>query len=150
VPGYEAPVYVAWSTGNRSAIIRIPGHYKGAKFANLKRIEFRAPDPSCNPYLAFSAILAAGFDGVRKKQDIGDPVNEDIFKMSPKRRRDLGITQLPASLREAYEELESDSTFLKPIFDSETIERIIENEEKEHVELAIRPHPHEFSMYADV
>jgi glutamine synthetase len=150
VPGYEAPVYVAWSTGNRSAIIRIPAHFRGSKFANLKRIEFRAPDPSCNPYLAFAAILAAGMDGIKKKKDIGDPVNEDIFKMTPKRRRELGITQLPASLREAFEQLESDSAFLKPIFDSETIARIVEHEEKEHVEIAVRPHPHEFSMYADV
>jgi glutamine synthetase len=150
VPGYEAPVYVAWSTGNRSAIIRIPAHYKGRKFANMKRIEFRAPDPSCNPYLAFSAILAAGLDGIKEKKEIGSPVNEDIFKMSAKRRRELGITQLPASLREAYEELASDSAFLKPIFDNDTVERIIEHEEKEHVEVALRPHPHEFSMYADV
>lgn len=150
VPGYEAPVYVAWSTGNRSAIIRIPAHYKGRKFANMKRIEFRAPDPSCNPYLAFSAILAAGLDGIKEKKEIGSPVNEDIFKMSAKRRRELGITQLPASLREAYEELASDSAFLKPIFDNDTVKRIIEHEEKEHVEVALRPHPHEFSMYADV
>ncbi len=150
VPGYEAPVYVAWSTGNQSAIIRIPAHYKGTKFSHLKRIEFRAPDPSGNPYLAFSAILASGLDGIKKKKDIGDPVNDDIFRMTPKRRRELGITQLPASLREAYEELGSDNAFLKPIFDSETIDRIIEHEEKEHVELAVRPHPHEFSMYADI
>ena len=67
VPGYEAPVYIAWSTGNRSAIIRIPAHYKGQKFSKMKRIEFRAPDPSCNPYLAFSAIVAAGLDGIKKK-----------------------------------------------------------------------------------
>jgi glutamine synthetase len=150
VPGYEAPVYVAWSTGNRSAIIRIPAHYKGQRFANLKRIEFRAPDPSCNPYLAFSAVLAAGLDGIKKKKEIGDPVNEDIFKMTPRRRRELGIKQLPASLREAYEALESDSAFLKPVFDNETIDMIVEHESREHVELAIRPHPHEFSMYADV
>src|SRR5215207_4506576 len=150
VPGYEAPVYVAWSTGNRSAIIRIPAHYKGTKFAHLKRIEFRAPDPSCNPYVAFSAILAAGLDGIKKKIPIGDPVNEDIFRMTSERRRQLGITQLPASLREAYEELRSDNVFLKPIFDGDIIDRIIEHEEKEHVELAVRPHPHEFSMYADI
>src|ERR671914_1973430 len=150
VPGYEAPVYVAWSTGNRSAIIRIPAHYKGTRFAHLKRVEFRAPDPSCNPYLAFSAILASGLDGIKKKKDISDPVNEDIFRMTSERRRQLGITQLPASLREAYEELRSDNVFLKPIFDSEIIDRIIEHEEKEHVELAVRPHPHEFSMYADI
>ena len=150
VPGYEAPVYIAWSIGNRSAIIRIPAHYRGQKFANMKRIEFRAPDPSCNPYLAFSAIVAAGLDGIKKKKIIGDPVNEDIFKMTPMRRRELAIKQLPASLREAYEELESDRTFLKPIFSDDVIDRIIEHEAKEHNEIAIRPHPHEFSMYADV
>ncbi|HZI71247.1 MAG TPA: type I glutamate--ammonia ligase [Nitrososphaeraceae archaeon] len=150
VPGYEAPVYVAWSTGNRSAIIRIPAHFKGQKFANMKRIEFRAPDPSCNPYLAFSAIVAAGLDGIKKKKPISDPINEDIFKMTPSRRRDLGIRQLPASLREAYEELKSDKVFLKEIFGDETIDKIIEHEAKDHNEVAVRPHPHEFSMYADV
>ncbi|MBV9667321.1 MAG: type I glutamate--ammonia ligase, partial [Nitrososphaeraceae archaeon] len=150
VPGYEAPVYIAWSTGNRSAIIRIPAHFKGPEFANLKRIEFRAPDPSCNPYLAFSAIVAAGLDGIKNKKAIGDPVNEDIFKMTSNRRRDLGIRQLPASLREAYEELKSDKIFLKEIFSDDTIDGIIEHEAKDHNEVAIRPHPHEFSMYADV
>jgi len=150
VPGYEAPVYVAWSTGNRSAIIRIPAHFKGRKFANMKRIEFRAPDPSFNPYLAFSAIVAAGLDGIKKKISISDPVDEDIFKMSVKRRRELGIKQLPASLREAYEELDSDRAFLKPIFSDDVIDIIIDYEAKEHNEVAVRPHPHEFSMYADV
>jgi glutamine synthetase len=150
VPGYEAPVYVAWSTGNRSAIIRIPAHFKGQKFANMKRIEFRAPDPSCNPYLAFSAVIAAGLDGIKRKKAISDPVNEDIFKMTSSRRRDLGIRQLPASLREAYEELKSDKVFLREIFGDDTIDKIIEHEAKDHNEVAIRPHPHEFSMYADV
>ena len=150
VPGYEAPVYIAWSTGNRSAIIRIPAHYKGEKFAAMKRIEFRAPDPSCNPYLAFSAIVAAGLDGIKKKKAVGDPIDQDIFKMTQARRRELGIKQLPASLREAYEQLESDRSFLKPIFDDDVIDRIIENEVKDHNEVAVRPHPHEFSMYADV
>ena len=150
VPGYEAPVYVAWSTGNRSAIIRIPAHYKGEKFAAMKRIEFRAPDPSCNPYIAFSAIVSAGLDGIKKKKAIGDPIDQDIFKMTPTRRRELGIKQLPSSLREAYEQLDSDRSFLKPIFSDDVIDRIIENEIKEHNEVAVRPHPHEFSMYADV
>ena len=83
VPGYEAPVYIAWSRGNRSAIIRIPAHYKGRKFAAMKRIEFRAPDPSCNPYFAFSAMVAAGLDGILKKKPLGNAVDEDIFKMTP-------------------------------------------------------------------
>jgi glutamine synthetase len=142
VPGYEAPVYIAWSTSNRSAIIRIPSHFK--------RIEFRAPDPSCNPYLAFSAIVAAGLDGIKKKRVINVPVDEDIFKMPPSKRREFGIKQLPASLREASEGLKSDRAFLEPIFGNDTIDIIIEYEAKEHDEVAVRPHPHEFSMYADV
>ena len=150
VPGYEAPVYVAWSTGNRSAIIRIPGHFKGEKFANMKRIEFRAPDPSCNPYLAFSCIVAAGLDGIKKKTSIGDPIDEDIFKMTPKRRRQLGIKQLPTSLLDATEALDSDREFLKPLFDSSVIDRLIEHSTNEYREVTLRPHPHEFSLYSDV
>ena len=150
VPGYEAPVYVAWSTGNRSAIIRIPGHFRGEKFANMKRIEFRAPDPSCNPYLSFSCIVAAGLDGIKKKTSIGDPIDEDIFKMTSKRRRQLGIKQLPTSLIEASEALDSDREFLKPVFDGSVIERLIEHSTNEYREVTLRPHPHEFSLYADV
>jgi len=150
VPGYEAPVYVAWSTGNRSAIIRIPVHYRGEKFSNLKRIEFRAPDPSCNPYLTFSAIVAAGLDGIKRKTSIADSVDEDIFKMSPPRRRELRIRQLPASLSEACESLEADRNFLKSIFSDDVLDNLIEQELKEHNEVAVRPHPHEFSMYANV
>ena len=155
IPGYEAPVYIAWSTGNRSAIIRIPAHYKGEKFAHLKRIEFRAPDPSCNPYLAFSAIVAAGLSGIKKRIEANDPkiedhVDADIFKMTDADREKHKIKQLPASLRESIEELKSDSDFLKPIFGKHVIERIIDDAAKQHMELAVRPHPHEFTMYADV
>ncbi len=150
VPGYEAPVYIAWSTGNRSAIIRNAAHYRGERFAHMKRIEFRAPDPSCNPYLAFSAIISAGLEGIKKKTSIPDPIDEDIFKMTPQRRHDLGIRQLPATLREAYEELNHDREFLKPIFDDDIIESIIVQEVNDHEDVTIRPHPHEFSLYADV
>ena len=87
VPGFEAPVYVAWSRGNRSAIVRIPINDKLSR--DSKRVEFRAPDPSCNPYLAFSAIVAAGLDGMKKKIDPGYPVDENIYKMSDSRRNDL-------------------------------------------------------------
>lgn len=150
VPGYEAPVYIAWSTSNRSAIIRIPSHFKGERYSHMKRIEFRAPDPSSNPYLTFSAVLSAGLDGVRKKLDVSEPVHEDIFKMTDKKRRELGIKQLPASLREAYEELDSDRAFLKPILSDDLIDKIIENEKKEYNEIAVRPHPHEFSLYSNI
>jgi glutamine synthetase len=151
VPGYEAPVYIAWSKRNRSAIVRIPTYFKGGdKAAKSKRIEFRAPDPSCNPYLAFSAILCAGLDGIRKKRDIGDPVDEDIYKMSPQRRREMGIKQLPSSLKEAMESLESDQDYLKPVFSDDTIDTIMEMERKDYMDLALRPHPHEFHLYFDM
>ena len=136
--------------GNRSAIIRNAAHYRGERFAHMKRIEFRAPDPSCNPYFTFSAIISAGLEGIKKKTSIPNPIDEDIFKMTPQRRHDLGIRQLPATLREAYEELSNDREFLKPIFDDEIIDSIILQEVKDHEDVTIRPHPHEFSLYADV
>ena len=150
VPGYEAPVYVAWSGSNRSAIVRIPRHFEGRDYAHLKRLEFRAPDPSANPYLVFSSVLAAGIDGIKKKTDPGDQVKEDIFKMTKEERRKHGIGMLPASLGEALLELESDRIFLKPIFKDEVIDKIIELERKDQRDIAIRPHPHEFYLYFDV
>lgn len=150
VPGYEAPVYVAWSRRNRSANIRIPVYEKGPKAAGRKRIEFRSPDPSCNPYLAFSAILSAGLDGVKKKIDMGDPVDENIYHLTPERRRQLGIQELPGSLKEAIDCLESDSEYLKPIFTPDLVEKILENGRKEHLEVSLRPHPHEFYLYFDI
>ena len=95
VPGFEAPVYIAWSRGNRSAVIRVPVNEKNN--AKSKRIEFRAPDPSANPYLAFSAIVAAGLDGIKKKIDPGDPISENIYKMPDSMRNSLAIKSLPGS-----------------------------------------------------
>lgn len=108
VPGFEAPIYVVWSRRNRSALIRIPVYYRGPEYAVYKRVEYRGADPSCNPYLAFSCLLMAGLDGVRKKIDPGDPVDEDIYRLSPERRRHLGIIELPTTLKEAIEEMKSD------------------------------------------
>ncbi len=150
VPGYEAPVYMAWSRRNRSAIIRIPTYFRGEKAATTKRIEFRAADPSCNPYLCFAAVLTAGLDGIRKKRDLGDSVDEDIYKMTPEKRHEMGIKQLPTSLKEATEHLESDSAYLKPVFPGDVIQSIIEMERKESMEVSLRPHPHEFQLYFDV
>jgi len=150
VPGYEAPVFIAWSRRNRSANIRIPVYQKGPNSSATKRIEFRTPDPSCNPYFCFSAMIAAGLDGIKKKIDIGDPVDEDIYKLSPERRRQLGIRELPGSLKEAIEELKSDRDYLKPIFTDECVDKIIENGMREYLEIAIRPHPHEFHLYLDI
>lgn len=150
VPGYEAPVYIAWSGSNRSAIVRVPLHFKGPDYAYLKRLEFRAPDPSSNPYLVFSAVQAAGLDGIKKKIDPGDEVREDIYKMSKSERVKRGIGMLPANLGEALDELESDRKFLNPIFANDVIDKIIELERKDQREISIRPHPHEFYLYFDV
>ena len=150
VPGYEAPVYLAWSRRNRSAAIRIPVYHKGPKAAGAKRVEYRPPDPSANPYLCFAAILAAGLDGVKKKTDIGDPVDEDIYKLSPERRHQLGIKELPGNLEEAVGALKSDHEYLKAVFPQDVIDKILEGELKEAKEVSMRPHPYEFHLYFDV
>jgi len=147
VPGYEAPVFIAWARGNRSANCRVPVYEKTVEKA--KRIEFRTPDPSCNIYLALAAMLAAGLDGIKKKMDPGNPVDEDIYKLSPRRRRELGIRELPGSLGEALDALESDSTFLEGIFPKDLFEHYLDLKRREALEVALRPTPLEFSMYLD-
>jgi glutamine synthetase len=148
IPGFEAPVYIAWSKANRSAIIRIPSYYKGMEKA--KRLEYRAPDPSTNPYLAFAAILMAAIDGIKKKIDPGDPVDENIYHLTPERRKQLGIKELPRSLDEALDELESDKEFLKPVFNSSILDTYIELKREEARTLQMFPHPMEFYYYLDV
>jgi len=150
VPGYEAPVYIAWSGSNRSAIVRVPLHFKGPEYAFLKRLEFRAPDPSSNPYLVFASVLSAGLDGIKKKTDPGDEIREDIYKMTKSERIKRGIGILPASLGEALDELASDKKFLSPIFASTVVDKIIELERRDQREISIRPTPHEFYLYFDV
>ena len=150
VPGYEAPAYIAWSSSNRSAIVRVPKHFKGQSHAKLKRLEFRAPDPSSNPYLVFAAVTGAGMDGVRRKTEPGDPIQEDIFKMTKEERQAKGIDMLPATLGEALDELDSDREFLKPVFTDDVTDKIIELGRRDHREISIRPHPHEFYLYFDV
>ena len=145
VPGYEAPVYLVWSKANRSAAVRVPVYYKGDK--KSKRIEYRPPDPSANPYLAFAAMLAAGLDGVKKKIDPGDPVDKNVYTMTLEERRRLGIKELPRSLDEALDELESDMEFLKPIFPKEALETYIEIKRKECDEVRLYPSPIEVYLY---
>ncbi|MDG6988489.1 MAG: type I glutamate--ammonia ligase [Nitrososphaerota archaeon] len=148
VPGYEAPVYIAWSKMNRSANVRIPAYEKGSE--GSKRVEFRTPDPSCNPYLAFAAITAAGLDGIGKKTEPGDPVDEDIYKLTPDKRRELGVGELPGSLKEAVESLKSDSGFLEGTFPSDLVEVMMELEMDAYRAVSARPHPYEFYMYFDL
>ncbi len=148
IPGYEAPVYLAWSRGNRSAAIRVPAYHRGVK--SEKRIEYRPPDPSANPYLAFAAILAAGLDGIKKKIEPEDPVDKNIYHMSEEERKRLGIKELPRTLWEALDELESDREYLHPIFPKAALDDYIELKRREVKFIEAIPSPAEFYMYMDV
>ncbi len=148
IPGFEAPVYTAWSKSNRSAVIRVPAHYKGME--KSKRIEYRAPDPSTNPYLAFSALLMAAVDGIKKKKDPGASTDENIYHLSRQRRKEMGIGELPRSLTEALEHLESDNGFLRPVFSPTFIETYVDLKKEDVDALAQHPHPMEVYYYLDV
>ncbi|MEM4519487.1 MAG: type I glutamate--ammonia ligase [Sulfolobales archaeon] len=148
VPGYEAPIYLVWSKSNRSAAVRVPLYHRGDN--NGKRIEYRPPDPSSNPYLAVSATLAAGLDGIKKKIDPGDPVDENVYHMSVERKSSLGIKALPRTLWEALDELESDNEFLRQVFPKELIETYVEIKRDECVKSYSYPTPIEFYMYLDI
>jgi len=128
VPHYEAPIYLVWGESNRSAAIRIPS-YNGSPLS--KRIEYRPPDPSANPYLAISAVILAGLDGIKKKIEPGDPLDLNIYKLSENERKRLGIKSLPGDLREALDELENDHEFLLQGFTKELISSYLEVKRKE-------------------
>jgi glutamine synthetase len=120
VPGYEAPVNIAWANSNRSAIVRVP-----APRGKGTRIEFRAPDPACNPYLAFTVMLAAGLDGVKRKLSAIEPVEKNIFAMSEAQKKAEGIELVPANLKAALDELENNSV-LKDALGKHIFENFIE------------------------
>jgi glutamine synthetase len=148
VPGYEAPVNLVYSQRNRSAACRIPLYSKSPK---AKRVEFRCPDPSCNPYLAFSAMLMAGLDGVAKQIEPPDPVDQDLFDMPAEELAKVG--QVPGSLDEALAALEADQDFLTEggVFTDDLIETWIEYKTLNEVdEVRLRPHPWEFMLYYDI
>ena len=148
VPGFEAPIHIMWSRRNRSALIRIPVYNKGPEFANQKRIEYRGVDPSCNPYLAFACLLMAGLDGIIKKIDPGDPVDEDVYKMPPERRRALGIRELPTSLKEALEEMKSDEVIQRTL-GSHIFDAFIEYKTNEWNQYCLYITPWEIMKYLD-
>jgi glutamine synthetase len=147
VPGYEAPVNLALSKRNRSASVRIPMYSANPK---AKRLEFRCPDPTCNGYLTFAAMMMALLDGIENEIDPGDPLDRDIYEMSPE---ELALTnKTPGSLEEALRELENDHEFLTRggVFTDDLIETWISYKFKHEVEeLRLRPHPHEFFLYYD-
>jgi glutamine synthetase len=128
VPGYEAPVYISWARRNRSTMVRVPMYKPGKEKAT--RIEFRAPDPACNPYLAFAVMLAAGLKGMESRYELPDPVEEDIFHMSEEQRRARGIESLPGSLFEAIAECEK-SELVRTTLGDHIFRKFIENKKIE-------------------
>jgi glutamine synthetase len=148
VPGFEAPIYILWSRRNRSALARIPVYYKGSRFSSGKRVEFRAVDPSCNPYLAFSCLLMAGLDGVKKKIDPGDPVDEDVYALTPERKRALSIRELPTTLKEALDEMKSDELIQKTL-GSHIFDAFIEYKTNDWNQYCLYVTPWEIMKYLD-
>lgn len=146
VPGFEAPINLVYSMRNRSAAIRIPTYSSSPK---SRRIEFRAPDAMCNPYLAFAAMMMAGLDGIQNKIAPPKPLDVDIYELSPEEKGDIRGT--PGSLSEALDALELDSEFLLRgnVFTEDLLASFVEAKRKEAVALSLRPHPYEFSMYYD-
>jgi glutamine synthetase len=141
VPGYEAPVYVTWARRNRSDLIRVPEYKPGKEEAT--RIEYRAPDPACNPYLAFAAMLAAGLAGIEREYPLQEPTEENVFEMSPEEQRERGIELLPDSLREAIS-VASESTLLRECLGDHVFESLLKNKRLEWAQY--RAHVSDFEL----
>ncbi len=148
MPGYEAPVNLVYSQRNRSAACRIPLYSSSPK---AKRIEFRCPDAACNPYLAFSAMLLAGLDGVQNKIEPPEPVDKDLFDLPAEELAQIAHT--PGSLEEALEAIEADNDFLRVggVFTDDLIDTWLEYKRLEEADaVRLRPHPYEFALYYDI
>jgi glutamine synthetase len=148
VPGFEAPVNLALSSRNRSASCRIPMYSSNPK---AKRVEVRYPDPTCNPYITFAAMLMAGIDGIENKIDPGEPLDKDIYALSPEELKD--VPTMPGSLEEALQELEDDHDFLLKggVFTEDALRTWITYKMENEVDpMRKRPHPHEFELYFDM
>lgn len=148
VPGYEAPINLMYSQRNRSACVRIPMYSKSEK---SKRIEFRCPDPSANPYLALSAMLLAGLDGIKSKIQPPDPIDKDLYDLEPQEKAKVKST--PGSLDEVLDALEKDHAFLLAggVFTEDLIGTWLEYKRKKELDaVRLRPHPHEFALYFDI
>jgi glutamine synthetase len=148
VPGYEAPVNLVYSQRNRSACTRIPITGSNPK---AKRIEFRVPDPSANPYLAFSAMLMAGLDGIKNKIEPAAPIDKDLYELPPDEAK--SVAQVPSSLEQVLDTLETDHDYLTEggVFTPDLIETWIDYKRTNEVDaIRLRPHPHEFAMYYDI
>ncbi len=147
VPGFEAPVNVCWGLANRSTAIRIPMYNRNQE--KSKRIEYRVPDPTANIYLLEAALLLAGLDGIKNKIDPGDPIKENVYKLSSEKKREYNIGSLPVSLKGSLDSLGSDSNFLEEVFTTDFLEAYSELKYKEYTAFAQTPTAWEVSMYAD-
>jgi len=148
VPGYEAPINLVYSQRNRSACVRIPMYSRSEK---AKRLEFRTPDPSCNPYLSFAACVMAGLDGIVNKIDPGAPIDKDLYELPPDEAK--AVKQLPGSLDVVLDNLEKDHDWLLKgdVFTPDVIETWVDYKRKNEVDaIRLRPHPYEFSLYFDI
>jgi glutamine synthetase len=147
VPGYEAPVYICWARRNRSALIRVPMYKPGKEKAT--RIELRSPDPACNPYLAFACMLHAGLKGIEMKYPLPEPVERDVYHMSPAERAALGIEELPGSLKEAIEYAKK-SELLKEALGEHIYNQLIIEKEAEWDDYRIRVTEYEIQRYLPI
>ena len=147
VPGFEAPVNVCWGLANRSTAIRIPMYNRNQE--KSKRIEYRVPDPTANIYLLEAALLLAGLDGIKNKIDPGDPIEENVYKLSLEKKREYNIGSLPVSLKGSLDSLSSDSRFLEEVFTKDFLETYSNLKYKEYTAFAQTPTAWEVSMYAD-
>jgi len=147
VPGYEAPVYISWARRNRSALVRVPMYKPGKE--NATRVEFRCPDPACNPYLAFAAMLSAGLDGIKNKYKMPDPVEANIFEMDEKARAKHGIDTLPNNLWEAVQILEK-SKLMKKTLGDHIFEKFIENKKIEWDRYRVHVSKYELDTYLSI
>ncbi len=147
VPGYEAPVYMAWAMRNRSALVRVPLYKPGKETAT--RIELRSPDPACNPYLAFAVMLAAGLEGIENNYELPEPIEKDIFELSIEEKEELGIQSLPGDLGEAIEKVEQ-SELVRRALGDHIVNGFIASKKIEWNEYRTQVHPYELEKYLPI
>jgi glutamine synthetase len=147
VPGYEAPVYIAWSRQNRSALVRVPGFHPGQEKAT--RMELRCPDPSANIYLTFAALLHAGLEGIEKGYELPEPMERNLYDLSPDERGKMGIQSLPADLGEAIKEAKNSELLQKALGDH-AFTRLMQLKHDEFEEYRVQVTPYELKKYLPV
>jgi glutamine synthetase len=147
VPGYEAPVYLSWARRNRADLIRVPEYKPGKE--NATRVEFRSPDPACNPYLAFSVMLAAGLEGIEKEYEVPAPIEENVYEMTEEERKKRGIATLPASLWEAIQ-LTEKSELVRKALGEHVFSAFIKNKKIEWDNYRIQVTDYELKRYMPI